>query len=266
MTSVGFSSAAEIADLIYLATQNLGLRKLGIQSRQDDLQSTFGQLDGKAASNEKLVKLAFDEKLVKLAFDTRRIDQETTYVPRRNLQYYHRSAPFVDDETSNKIAYIMKVKTAVDLIKDKYHREPEWGDSYARVLSSAVDRALRTEQKDADFFKAQFNYLDELLYVRYRINHDDLMTMAEKDIERVILSRDENLLHKQIYGMTRPESIVKAEETLAKAQYPMIKAEDPLVERLMGTVKASGDNKSVERTVSITVRDQINDLAKTASK
>ena len=45
----------------------------------------------------------FANKLIaKLAFDTRRINQETTYIPRRNLQNYHRSAEFIDDEMAIK--------------------------------------------------------------------------------------------------------------------------------------------------------------------
>ena len=41
------------------------------------------------------IKSSVNKPLTKIAFDTRRIDQENDYNPRQNLQYYHRSEPFI---------------------------------------------------------------------------------------------------------------------------------------------------------------------------
>jgi hypothetical protein len=211
-----------------------------------------------AAIASPLKKVAFDEKLIKLSFDTRRVDQENDRNPRGNLQYYHRSEPFIDGDLSIKINRYMKVKAATDLIKEQYGTDPEWFDSYARVLSSAVDRALRIEQKDGDFFKAAFDYLDELLYVRYRLSIEDITKMGEIELERAILGKDEKMLLKHIYKTT-------AHSNKDIAKYTALPT-DPLAYRLLEGVKANADNKSVERSVIITVRDQINELAKTSDK
>ncbi len=243
MSELSFSQAAKLYGQIASATKQIGIRRLGSIARQQ----TYG----------------YSNDLVKIAFDTRRVNQETERNPRGNLQYYHRSEPYIDGDMSVKIAYFMKIKTAVDMLKDRYGKEPEWFDSYARILSAALDRALRTEQKDADFYKAQFNYLDELLYVRYRLNTEDIQKMGEMDIERVILSRDEKLLHKQIYGMQQPAPMAIS---AIQPAMPVIAAPppDPLIDKLMSGIKATSDAKDVSRSITITVRDKINDFVKQA--
>jgi hypothetical protein len=232
-----FSDAVAIFDQISHATQELEVRKLGIKAREKSYQSFVP-----------LSKVAFDQSLSKQAFDTRRVDQVNDRNPRGNLQYYHRSEPFIDDDLSNKLNRYMKVKAATDMIKDQYGTDPEWFDSYARVLSSAVDRTLRIEQKDGDFFKAAFDYLDELLYVRYRLSTDDISKKSENEIEKVILGKDERMTMKHFYKTTST---------------PAQQSNDPLVERLLNGVKANADNKDVERSVTISIRDKINETVKT---
>lgn len=192
-------------------------------------------------------------KIVKNAFDTRRVNQYTDYNPRRNLQYYHRSDSFITKESSEKIKTFFKLKVAVDAIKEDFLGDPEWHDSYCRILSATLDRTLRVEQKDMDFFKPQMDYLEELLYLRYRLKDDDIMRLNEKDLRNMILDRDEKLLHKQIYsnynngGMTKVNSVNAVSE------------KDSLMEKLFGNIKASKDNKEIQRSVTITVNDKIVD-------
>lgn len=138
--------------------------------------------------------------IVKVAFDTRRVNQATTYIPRRNLQTYHRSEAFIDKDSSDKIKTFFKLKTAVDALKEDFSGDPDWLDSYARILSNALDRTLRVEQKDMDFFKPQLDYLDELLYLRYRLKPDDIIRLNEKELRSLVLDKDEKLLHKTIYA------------------------------------------------------------------
>jgi hypothetical protein len=231
------SEALEIQTIIERGTSELKLRRAGIEAR------------------------SILSPIKKLAFDTRRINQETERNPRGNLQYYSRSEPFVDDKLAEKIGQYMKIKTAVDLLKERYGREPEWFNSYARILSAAVDRALRIEQKDGDFYKAQFDYLDELLYVRYRLSDHDLCKMGEMDLERTILGKDEKLLHKQVYGIQKKETR-PSEETYSQKREVVKDGQEPLIERLMGDVRASEDKPDIERSITITVRDKINDMHK----
>ena len=231
------SDAVAIFDQISHATKNLGVRKLGIKAREKSYAP-----------------------LTKVAFDTRRVDQENERNPRGNLQYYHRSEPFIDGDLSDKIARYMKVKSATDMIKEQYGTDPEWFDSYARVLASAIDRTLRVDQKDGDFFKAAFDYLDELLYVRYRLSTEDISKKSENEIEKIVLSRDEKLMHKHIYKTTSRPREEMAKYTAAPLPPPPT---DPLVERLLDGVKATGLNRDVERSITISVRDKINETVKT---
>lgn len=125
---------------------------------------------------------------------------------------------------------------AVDHIKDKYLGSPEWLDSYARTLSNSLDRVLRIDQKDYEYFKPQLDYLDELLYVRYRLNKDDIERMDQDEISGIILSKDAKLEDSsgEIYKDSKQENAI-------------VKQKDDLLDRLFGSVKASKDNKNVER-------------------
>jgi len=148
-----------------------------------DIYNTLSSLSNKIDNRKKIFELrasVLNNKMIKVAFDTRRINQENEFNPRRNLQFYHRSEPFIDTDTSEQIKTFFKVKTAVDDIKEQFLGTPEWLDSYCRTLSAAVDRTLRIDQKDFDYFKPQMNYLQEMLYLRYRLTASDIQKMSEK--------------------------------------------------------------------------------------
>lgn len=196
--------------------------------------------------------------MVKVAFDTRRINQNVDYNPRRNLQFYHRSEPFITKDASEKLKTFFKLKTAIDAIKEDFAGDPEWLDSYCRILSAALDRTLRIEQKDMDFFKPQMDYLEELLYLRYRLKEDDIVRLNEKEIRNIILDKDEKLLNKQIYANYNNGGILK--ETKSSPQ--LVKGPDNLIDKLFSDVKASKDNKEVQRSVTITINDKILDEIK----
>jgi hypothetical protein len=202
--------------------------------------------------------IANNNSIIKVAFDTRRINQETEYNPRRGLQYYHRNEGFITKDGAEQIKTFFKLKTAVDTIKDDFIGDPDWFDSYVRILSATLDRTLRIDQKDMDFFKPQLDYLQELLYLRYRLKNDDIQRLGEKEIRDVILNKDEKLLYKQIYSHYDNKEIKKQTSSIMP-QNQIIKERDNLVENLLGQVRANVDNKSVERSVTITVKDQIND-------
>jgi hypothetical protein len=192
--------------------------------------------------------------MVKVAFDTRRINQYTETNPRRNLQNYHRSDPFITKDAAEKIKTLFKLKTAVDLIKESFTGDPDWHDSYCRVLSAALDRTLRLEQKDMDFAQPQFNYLEELLYLRYRLRDEDIVKLNEKELRDIILDRDERLLHKQIFAKYNNGGLQKTNELNNQT---IVKGPDNLIDKLFSDVKASKDNPNVKRSVTITIDDQI---------
>jgi hypothetical protein len=197
-----------------------------------------------------LNSLASGQGFKKLAFDTRRIDQGTEYNPRRGLQNYNRSDAFVSQALEQKIVNFAKLRKVLIGLKESYGKEPEWQDSNARVLLSTLEKGLRADTNDGDFAENQpgvgsFDYIEELMHVRYRLGFDDLTKMAESDLKRVILSKDEELTRK---NMKQALEITKSDVT--KMGY------DSLLEKLFADCRASADNPDVERTITITIRDK----------
>lgn len=191
-------------------------------------------------------------KLVKQAFDTRRINQNTEFNPRRNLQYYQRSEPYIDNKIAEQIKLFFKVKTAADDLRQEFIGEPDWLDSYTRILCNAIDQTLRVEQKDFDYSKSQLEYLSELLYVRYRLRPEDIEKLSQHELRNIILNKDERLLRRSIF--------TNYKDGLNKNSTPQsVQMQDTLMDKLFGNVKANKENKEVERSVVITIKDKVID-------
>ncbi len=204
--------------------------------------------------------------LTKVAFDTRRINQEVEYNPRRGLQYYHRSEGFIQKDAANMIKTFGKLKGVVDNLKQKYLGSPEWLDSYCRVLSASLDRILRANQQDGDYFQPHLDYLEELMDMRYRLKLSDIETFGEEKLQSVLLAKDEKLSHAFIINDNNNiKSSIDKSGNVNKAQEIIVKNDhsadgiNVLIEKLLGTVRASEDNKNVERSFTITVRDTLLD-------
>ena len=214
--------------------------------------------------------------LVKVAFDTRRIDQENDYIPRRNLQNYHRSDPFISQATAYKITLLNKLRNVSLGLKDKYGKEPDWQDSYARILLSTLDKTLRVDFGDGDYAEIQpsigsVDYITQLLDVRYRLNMDNIKNASIEELEKIILSKDEKLTNKSQLNKTEVNFISQAitpillQNKSSTSQLPvLVKQEnirensDLLIEKLFGNLtetKASKDNPEVERSLTITFKD-----------
>ena len=224
---------SELYALIAKGTENVPSRKQAIKLRKSALES-----------------LASGNGFTKVAFDTRRIDQGMEIIPRRGLQNYHRSEEFITGAMGQRLMNLAKVRRVLSTLKDKYGREHEWQDSHARVLLSTIDKGLRSDFQDGDFTDAQpgvgsIDYIDELLHVRYRLGFDDICRMAESDLERVILSKDEELTRQ---GVHKDLEITRSD--VATQSY------DTLLEKLFGNVRATKENPEVERTVTITIKDK----------
>ena len=190
--------------------------------------------------------------LVKQAFDTRRINQNTEINPRRNLQYYQRSEPYIDDQTAAQVQLFFKVKAAADQLREQFVGEPDWLDSHTRILCNAVDQTLRVEQKDFDYGRDQFNYLSELLYVRYRLRPEDIARLSQHELRNIILNKDERLVRQSLF--------INYKQDLNKNGMPSpVNGQDNLIEKLFGNVKANSENKNVKRSVNITITDSIDE-------
>lgn len=225
-----------------------------------------------------------DKGFNKVAFDTRRVDQETDYIPRRGLQNYHRSEQFISDAIALKIESFSKLANILNELKAKYGREPEWQDSYTRILGEAVHKGLRTEQSDGDFSDSQpsmgsLSYLEELMYVRYRLTPEGIISMSDNDLRKTILSKDELLVRQGISHVRAQTEITPTDvskysydqmmekmlSTMAQVMsaYKPPQPDDPLTSKLFD-IKATKDSPEVERTVTITIKDRIaNNMDKT---
>jgi hypothetical protein len=222
----------DLYNLISRGTENVSSRKLSLKLRKSGFESAVNNIG-----------------FTKLAFDTRRIDQETEYNPRRGLQNYNRSEAFITEAMSQKIINFSKLRKVLVGLKEVYGKEPEWQDSNARVLLSTLDNGLRTITKDGDFTESQpgmgsFDYIEQLLHMRYRLGFDNLANMNEEELKRVILGKDEELTHKD---SSKVLEITKSD--VAKQGY------DTLLEKLFGNVRATADNPNIERIVTISIKD-----------
>jgi hypothetical protein len=205
--------------------------------------------------------------LVKTAFDSRRVNQNTEFNPRRNLQYYQRSEPFIDNQSAEQVQTFLKVKAAIDDLRQEFIGEPDWLDSLTRILCNAVDQTLRVDQKDFDYSREQLNYLTELLYVRYRLSPEDIQKSSHHELKNIILNKDEKLAKRSIFINYKQDfnkmSVNQPSNLYNNAAFDtrpvIVKQQDDLMEKLFGNTKASKDNKEVERTVSITIKDKIID-------
>lgn len=227
--------ATELYNLISRGSENVNARKQARQLRKVALEEV---VSGRG--------------FTKVAFDTRRIDQETEYNPRRGLQNYNRSEAFLSAATAVRVKNFAKLRNALIGLKNVYGKEHEWQDSNARILLTAVEKGLRTDAKDGDFATqnqpgvGSFDYLEELLSMRYRLSYDDLTRMGESDLKQVLLTKDGEL--------ARSRDVDQALE-ITKTDVAT-KGYDSLIEKLFDGCKASADNPDVERTITITIRDR----------
>lgn len=220
----------------------------------DEINKLISNGIEKIASRNKSIDLRLKNfnvnNFIKLGFDSRRINQETQINPRRNLQYFNRSDEFISQAMSNKLKQLMLLKSILLDLKNKYGKENEWHDSNVRILLSHIEKALRSNIDDGDFSEnqpgiASINYLEQLLYIRYRLSLNELNQLNQEDIKSILLSKDEDLLKK---NAVNNEKLITTSD-VGKMNY------DQLLNTLFAGVKASSTNKHVKRIVKIEVED-----------
>lgn len=226
--------ATELFNLISRGSENVVSRKQARGLRKIALISTIS-----------------GEGFTKVAFDTRRINQETDYIPRRGLQNFNRSEAFLSEGVAQRVKNFAKLRNVLVGLKNVYGKEHEWQDSNTRILLTAIDKGLRTDQNDGDFAVhnqpgiGSFDYLEELLAMRYRLTYDDLVKMGEAELSKVILDKDEDLSRSDV-----KQAIEITKNDVATKSY------DSLIEKLLDGCKASANNPDVERTITIIIRDK----------
>lgn len=227
---------AEIYNLIFDASKGYQERKICIASRNDVL----------------------NKPIIKVAFDARKFNSETDFHPRRGLQNYQRSESFISNALSNKIFTIKKLKDVLEKIKSEFITYPEYQDSYCRILLNTVNNVLRENIKDNEFSENQqsagsFNYLEEILFARYRLTLENIANLSENDLKQNLLNKDEILKHKEILA---PSLQSNAADPIINRAVIQANSYNDLLNKLFD-VKATAENKNVKRTVSITIEDSI---------
>ncbi|HVI41779.1 MAG TPA: hypothetical protein VM577_14095 [Anaerovoracaceae bacterium] len=190
----------------------------------------------------------------KVAFDTRRIDQEHSRNPRANLQYWNRSQAFIDEEDQGKIDIFSKLLPPLEEIKKSFGAQPEYFDSYSRILYDAVNRALRVKEADMDIFRPQLAYLEQLLFARYRLSMDEISKMSQLALKDCILKKDENLLKRGAF-LYATQNEGQQTQVIKDGNGVM---RDNIVNAIFGNNGFRRDGeRTVERTITITIRDQV---------
>jgi len=193
-----------------------------------------------------LVKCAEAIGFKKVAFDTRRVDQEEQYNPRRNLRNYHRSEAFVSDDLSDKLKLLHKLQNVLLKLKSVFGKDPDWHDSYSRILLSNITNALRTNENDGDYAETQpgvgsMDYIKEMLYFRYRLTYDDIANLTDEALGDAILHKDEKLTKKD---MPDNRDLVRNSDS----------NRDPFIDKFSGLMDIRED--IIERVITITIKDK----------
>jgi len=160
---------------------------------------------------EKLAK-ALGRPMTKVAFDPKYFDSELEVNPRRNLQNFHSSSSIMSEEFSKKLGVCKRLYDITTKIKDKFEREPEYQESYCRVLYTRLERALRESAADSKYSGSQqslgsISHIEEIMYDRYRLSFDDIMDKSGDEVMNIIMARDPKLLH--LDPMVGTEAITK---------------------------------------------------------
>lgn len=191
----------------------------------------------------------------KYAFDANKIDQENERNPRENLQYYHKNSD-IDEDATNKLKKISKLVPILDNIKKAYGSQPEYLTSYCKSLHETLNRTLKVTADNLDIFGPQINYLEQLLYVRYRLSMDDLSTMTDNELKYSILKKDENLIKKGMFLQLTEDDSTKQTKQILKDGNQSIN--DGIVNAIFGNNQFRRDGeKSVTRTITITINDTV---------
>jgi hypothetical protein len=139
-------------------------------------------------------------KMVKIAFDTRMFKPDLDVHPNKSMQNFHSSQIKLNATISNKLTQLKRVYGITEILKQEFQREKEYQDSYIRSLNHQLYRTLRIKEADAGYSDAQhalnsINYVEELLYTRYRLTLDEIEKMSDKNLRDHLIKLDVNLLH-----------------------------------------------------------------------
>ena len=229
----------------------------------DDIVNNGKRASRQDTFNNIVYKIAFGDKepagFKKVAFDTRHIDQETERNPRTNCQYWHRSQEFIDAEDQKKIEVFAKLIKPLNIIKEKFGTQPEYHNSYSRVLLDTIEQSLRLKEGELDVFKPQLSYISQLLDARYRLQLDQIDKMSEAEITETLLRKDEDLVKRAMYMLLTggAERVKTSNEPIVAQTNYKTGLQTDLGNLILGGDFRKGGEQAVERTITIKIRDEV---------
>lgn len=204
-----------------------------------------------------------DKPMIKLAFDQRKFDPTKDIHPRNVLQNYIRNDDYLDRTAAKEVEILLKLKKPTSEIHQEYHHLPEWIDSYSRSLQNSLERVMNISFGELELFKPQIEYLKQLLYLRYRLSLEDILAKSEDDLKKIILDKDEKMVKSHTLDKLK---LSAAKEDNIKKEAPIAKdgnlglTQESIVNAIFGNnqIRRAGE-KTVERTITITIKDQVID-------
>lgn len=197
----------------------------------------------------------------KFAFDTRRVDQELSRNPRINLQYWHRSEAFITESDEHKLRIFAKLMKELTSIKKDFGAQPEWFESYARILHDNVYRILRVKEGDLDIFKPQLSYLEQLIFARYNLSMEELSKLDTIDLRKKILAKDESLLKRGAYLEETGLPVSQAEngnKQIVIDGNGNNNTQENIINAIFGNNNIRRESElETERTITITIKDKV---------
>ncbi len=208
-----------------------------------DHPQTEEKIQRRATSLELLQKLT---PLRKVAFDTRRMDPNERN-PRVNAQFFVRAEPYVSTSDEKKLNIFSKLLNPIKEIKNQFAKEPEYHSSYVRLLDEILVNLFKVKDGEIDVFGPQLEYLEQILFLRYRLTMADIEVMSDANLKTRILSKDEKLLKRAAVVFERNKEGVKTES--AKKESHTTSPED-LIKALFSPDLEEG----IEKTITITIK------------
>lgn len=193
---------------------------------------------------------------VKTAIDSRRINQAVQINPRPAIQYFSRADQFIDNKDQNDINVLGKLLVPLMEIRASYGDQPEYLDSYCRILTDNLERVLRVKQADQEYHRPQIQYLKQLIFARYRLSMEEIERSTTIELKGKLLDKDEKLIKRGLFLQNTNDPEVKMATVPVKTGDRVINTQESIINAIFGSDQ---NNKNNTRTITITISNKSDD-------